>query len=176
MKKIIFAFSIIATSFVASAQAGKNQLGVGAEVGLITESGGGTFIGGTAKYMHGVGTAGQVTLTSGYLAHSETQSGVKATASEIPILLGYRHYFNGIFVEPQAGYILDHAKVTFSGSSSNFNSSASEGSFGYGIGGGYALSNGLDLGVSYRNTTTSGSVGMVVFRVGYNFSLGETKK
>lgn len=168
MKKVLLAFLIIATSFVASAQTGKNQLGIGAELGILTSSGGGTFVGGTAKYMHGVGTAGQVTLTAGYLVHSETENGLKMTASEIPVLVGYRHYFSGVFVEPQAGYISDNAKVSFNGQSS----SASDGSFGYAIGGGYAMAKGLDLGVSFRNTTQSGSSGMIVFRAGWNFSLG----
>lgn len=172
MKKIIFAFSIVAISFAASAQTGKNQLGIGAELGLSTTSGGGTFVGGTAKYMHGVGTAGQVTLTSGYLSHSETLLGAKITASEIPVLLGYRHYFSGLFVEPQIGYISMSAKSSYGGSSY----SASEGAFGYAIGGGYAMTNGLDLGVSYRNAAKSGSDGLIVFRVGYNFSLSGSSK
>ena len=169
MKKVLLAIAFIAFSFAANAQTGKNQLGIGPELGLSTASGGGTFIGGTAKYMHGVGTAGQVTLTAGYLAHSETTLGYKTTSSMIPVLLGYRHYFSGVFVEPQAGYINNHAKVSYNGS----DISASSGSFGYAIGGGYAMTNGLDLGVSFRNTTESGASGMVVFRVAYNFTLGK---
>ena len=169
MKKVLFAFAILAFSFAAKAQTGKNQLGIGPELGISTTSGGGTYIGGTAKYMHGVGTAGQVTLTAGYLAHSETESGVKATASMIPVLLGYRHYFSGFFVEPQAGYISTHAKVTYGTTSY----SGSSGSFGYGIGAGYAMTNGLDLGVSFRNTTESGASGLIVFRAAYNIALGK---
>lgn len=168
MKRVILSLAIVTIALGANAQSGKNQLGIGPELGLSTESGGGTYIGGTAKYMHGVGTAGQVTLTAGYIAHSETNSGVKATASEIPILLGYRHYFTGVFVEPQLGYMSDRIKI----SAGNNSVSDSDGSFGYGIGGGYAFANGLDLGASYRNTTKSGSEGLIIFRVAYNISLG----
>jgi hypothetical protein len=167
MKKVLFAIAIVVASFAANAQSGKNQLGIGPELGLSTESGGGTFIGGTAKYMNGVGSAGQVTLTAGYLGHSETVSSVKITASQIPVLLGYRHYFSGFFVEPQAGYISTSAKSSYAGQEFK----ATEGSFGYAIGGGYAMVNGLDLGVSFRNVAESGASGQIVFRVAYNIPL-----
>lgn len=168
MKKLLFVFAIVAGSFAANAQTGKNQLGIGPEVALSTASGGGTQIGGTAKYMHGVGTAGQVTLTAGYLFDSETVGPVKTTSSQIPVLAGYRHYFSGVFVEPQAGYISSGFKQTVSGTSQ----SASSGSFGYAIGGGYAMNQGLDLGVSFRNVAESGAKGMIVFRAAWNFNLG----
>ncbi|MDB5208060.1 MAG: hypothetical protein JWR72_3135 [Flavisolibacter sp.] len=174
MKKFLLAFSIIATSFVAGAQTGKNQLGIGAEVGVSTASGGGTAFGGTAKYMHGVGTAGQVTLTTGYLFDSEKEDGMKATASAIPVLLGYRHYFGGLYVEPQAGYISSRIKVKDEQGDELL--SATDGAFGYAIGGGYAMANGLDLGVSFRNTAQKGASGGIIFRVGYNFSLGGSSK
>lgn len=169
MKKVFFAIAIVGASFAASAQAGKNQISIGPELGLSTESGGGTAIGGTAKYMHGVGSAGQVTLTAGALFNSSTAAGFKTTVTSIPILAGYRHYFSGVFVEPQAGYISTSAKVSYNGTSYG---SGSTGAFGYGIGGGYAMTNGLDLGVSFRNSAKSGASGMIVFRVGYNFALG----
>ena len=105
MKKVFLAFAIVAASFAANAQTGKNQLSVGPEIGLSTTSGGGTYIGGTAKYMHGIGSAGQLTLTSGVLFDSETEGEMKVTGTQIPVLAGYRHYFSGFFVEPQAGYI-----------------------------------------------------------------------
>lgn len=173
MKKVLFVFTIVAASFAASAQAGKNQLGIGPEIALSTQSGGGTAIGGTAKYMHGVGTAGQVTLTAGYLFDSETEGGFKSTASMIPVLAGYRHYFGGLFVEPQAGYISSKGKLEDSDGDEIF--SASDGAFGYAIGGGYAMAQGLDLGVSFRNTAQSGAQGMIVFRAAWNFSLGGSK-
>src|SRR5688572_24803447 len=162
MKKVFLAFAIVAASFAANAQTGKNQLSIGPEIALSTTSGGGTAFGGTAKYMHGVGTAGQITLTAGYLFDSESEGEVKATASMIPVLAGYRHYFGGLFVEPQAGYVSSRAKITIDGEEF---ASASDGAFGYAIGGGYALAKGLDLGVAYRSTSESGT-GSIVFRVG----------
>src|SRR5688572_26513218 len=111
MKKLVFAIAIVAVSFTANAQKGKNQLSIGPEVGLSTSEGGGTFFGGTAKYMHGIGSAGQLTLTSGVLFDSETEGEMKVSGTQIPVLAGYRHYFSGFFVEPQAGYISTGAKI-----------------------------------------------------------------
>jgi hypothetical protein len=174
MRKVFLSIAaIVAMATAGFAQTGKNQLSIGPELAVSTASGGGTAFGGTAKYMHGVGTAGQVTLTAGVTVDSDSEGGVKATATEIPILLGYRHYFSGLFVEPQAGYLRD--KVTVKANSQELGS-VSDGSFGYAIGAGYAFTNGLDLGVSFRNATQSGATGMFVFRVGYNFSLGGSAK
>jgi hypothetical protein len=170
MKKTLFVFAIVAASCAANAQSGKNQIGIGPEVALSTESGGGAQIGGTAKYLHGIGSAGQITVTAGYLFDSETVDGVKATSSQIPILAGYRHNFSGVYVEPQAGFISSGYKESFNGQSA----SMSQGSFGYAIGGGYAMQQGLDLGISYRNVAESGAKGMIVFRAAWNFSLGGT--
>jgi len=175
MKKVFLAFAIVAASFAANAQTGKNQLGIGPEVALSTQSGGGTAIGGTAKYMHGVGTAGQVTLTAGYLTHSDDYDFLGTTVdtrtSMIPVLAGYRHYFGGLFVEPQAGY----QSTSYKESVGNQSESASTGSFAYAVGGGYALAQGLDLGVSFRNVAETGAKGMIVFRAAWNFNLGGSK-
>ncbi|RYZ50637.1 MAG: hypothetical protein EOO14_19025 [Chitinophagaceae bacterium] len=170
MRKVFLTMAaVIAIASASFAQTGKNQLGIGAELGIGTSSGAGTVFGGTAKYLHGVGTAGQVTLTAGAMIDSESEGEAKATATLIPILLGYRHNFNGLYVEPQAGYMMSKFKLKVGGEEVM---SGSDGAFGYAIGGGYAFANGLDLGVSFRNTTQTGSSGAIVFRVGYNFSLG----
>lgn len=173
MRKVFLTMAaVVAIATASFAQSGKNQLGIGAEVALGTGSGGGTVFGGTAKYLHGIGTAGQVTLTAGALFDSESEGGVKATGTQIPILLGYRHNFNGPYVEPQLGYMSTKATVKVDGEELM---SGSDGTFAYAIGGGYAFTNGLDLGVSFRNGAKSGYTGAVVFRVGYNFSLGGSK-
>ena len=170
MRKVFLTMAaVIAIASASFAQTGKNQLGIGAEVALATASGGGTAFGGSAKYLHGVGTAGQVTLTAGATVHSESEAGGKASLTQIPILAGYRHNFNGLYVEPQLGYMLSKAKVKIEGFEEF---SGSDGALAYAIGGGYAFANGLDLGVSYRNGAKSGYTGAIVFRVGYNFSLG----
>lgn len=174
MRKLFLTMSaIVAMATVSLAQTGKNQVGVGAELNLFTGTGGGSAFGGTVKYLHGVGTAGQVTLTTGALFHSESYTDpddgeVKGTLRYIPVLVGYRHNFNGLYVEPQLGYMASHASVKVSGQSYG---SGSSGSFTYAVGGGYAFANGLDLGVHFRNTTEAGASGMIAFRVGYNFSL-----
>jgi hypothetical protein len=52
----------------------------------------------------GVGTAGQVSLTVGYASFKEKkESGTDAKFTMLPILAGYRHNFNGLYVEPQVG-------------------------------------------------------------------------
>jgi hypothetical protein len=55
-------------------------------------------------------------------------------------------------------------------------STASQSSFGYALGAGYAMKQGLDLGVRFFNVARSGAKGMFVFRVAYNFTLGGTAK
>ena len=173
MRKVFLTMAaVVAIASASIAQSGKNQVGIGAEVALGTGSGGGTAFGGTAKYLHGIGSAGQVTLTAGALFDSESEDGVKATGTQIPVLLGYRHNFNGLYVEPQLGYMSSNVTVKVDGEKLM---SGSDGTFAYGIGGGYAFAKGLDLGVSFRNGAKSGYTGAVVFRVGYNFSLGGSR-
>lgn len=173
MRKVFLtAAAIIGIATASWAQAGKNQLGIGAEIGLHTGEGGGSAFGGTAKYLHGVGTAGQVTLTAGAQFDSESEAGFKVTGTQIPVLLGYRHHFNGLYVEPQVGYLSTKMTVTENGQKVL---SASDGAFAYAVGGGYAFTNGLDLGVSFRNGAKSGYTGQIVFRAGINFSLGSSK-
>lgn len=172
MRKVFLTLAaVVAVATASFAQTGKNQLGIGGEVALFTGSGGGTAFGGTAKYLYGVGTAGQVTLTAGALVHSDSEDGLSGKMTFIPVLAGYRHNFNGVYVEPQAGYMSTRVSFTFD----DEKVSGSTGSFAYGIGGGYAFSNGLDLGVSFRNSAQTGATGMMVLRVGYNFSLGGAK-
>ncbi|HUC82751.1 MAG TPA: outer membrane beta-barrel protein [Flavisolibacter sp.] len=177
MKKVFLAFAIVVASFAANAQTGKNQLGIGVEVGLPMGDFGDAFgvgIGGTAKYMHGIGSAGQLTLTSGYqrFGAKDLPSGFDASASIIPILAGYRHNFSGLFIEPQLGYGIYGAKASGSG----MNISDSEGAFTYAIGAGYAMAQGLDLGVRYQSGSKDGeSTSFIGFRVGWNFSLGGSK-
>ena len=177
MKKVFFAFAFVAASFAAIAQTGNNKLGIGVEVGLPMGDFGDAFgvgIGGSVKYMHGIGSAGQLTLTSGYqrFGMKDLPSGVEASTSIIPILAGYRHNFSGLFIEPQVGYGIYGGK--FSGGGQSI--STSEGAFTYAIGVGYAMAQGLDLGVRYQSgTQDGGSISLIGFRVGYNFSLGGSK-
>lgn len=174
MRKVFLTFSaIVAMATVSFAQTGKNQIGIGAEFGVATQSGGGTAFGGTAKYLYGIGTAGQLTFTAGAMFDSDSEDNVKVTATNIPLLAGYRHNFNGLYVEPQLGYM--STKFTMKVDGQKY-LSGSDGAVAYGIGGGYAFTNGLDLGLSFRNATQSGATGMFVLRAGFNFSLGGSSK
>jgi hypothetical protein len=91
----------------------------------------------------------------------------------IPVLAGYRHNFNGLYVEPQLGYQSYKATVKVDGEKIG---SGSDGAFAYAVGGGYAFTNGLDLGLSYRNAAKSGYTGTIVFRAAFNINLGGSGK
>jgi hypothetical protein len=170
MRKVFLTMAaVVAIATASFAQTGKNQVGIGAEGALGVGEGGGFAIGGSAKYLHGIGSAGQLTFTAGALFDSESEDEIKVTGTQIPVLVGYRHNFNGPYVEPQLGYMM--TKITMKADGQKF-FSGSDGALAYAIGGGYAFSNGLDLGVNFRSGAKTGYSGSLVFRVGYNFSLG----
>src|SRR5688572_2756940 len=114
MKKVLFTMIAIGLfSLTTLAQKGRVQIGVGAEVALpngdfntISKTG----FGGSVKAMYGISNRGQITLTSGYQAFAtkeffkEILGADKINSSIIPVLAGYRHYFKGFYLEPQAGY------------------------------------------------------------------------
>jgi len=176
MRKVFLVLASVFTLSAANAQTGKNQLGIGFEIGLPMGDFGDAFktgFGGTAKYLHGVGSAGQISLTSGYETFSakDVPSGSSASASIIPILVGYRHNFSGAYVEPQLGYGIYGSKWDLP--SPIGKGSDSEGAFTWAIGAGYAMTQGLDLGVRYQSASKDGSTtSFIGFRIGYNFSLG----
>lgn len=178
MKKVFFAICIAVVSASCFAQSGKNQIGVAGDVAVPMGDFGDAFktgFGGYVKGFYGVGEAGQITFTTGYSAFKAKGSDgdESATASIIPLMAGYRHNFNGFYVEPQAGYNIFGAKVKFLGESV----SDSEGGFGYALGIGYVV-NGVDFGVRYQGGKPSGegddtsNWGFIGIHVGYNFSLG----
>ena len=73
-----------------------------------------TGIGGYVKAMLGVGKVGAVTFTTGYSSFKEAGDWEDFTATQgvAPLLFGYRHNFNGFFVEPQIGYGIYNYKET----------------------------------------------------------------
>lgn len=165
MKKILLVMVVASMSLLSHAQKGNNQIGVAFEAGIPTGDFGDvvkTGFGGSAKGLLGVGTAGQVTLTVGY-----TSFGVKDASDAhftiVPILLGYRHNFSGLYVEPQLGYGSYAVKEG--------GVSVSSGEFTWAIGLGYAMS-GFDIGARYQSASKDGSTtSLVGLHVGYNFSL-----
>lgn len=163
MRKVFLAIASVFALTAANAQSGKNQVSIGAELGLPTTSGYKLGFGGTAKYLHGIGDAGQITLTAGYESYGVKGGG--ATVSTIPILAGYRHNFSGVYIEPAIGYGSQTVKIDGFGS-------ASGGGFAYAASVGYAMEQGLDLSARYQAISNGGTFGAILFRVAYNFSLG----
>lgn len=178
MKRVYLA--ILGTVLFAAsgfAQKGNNAISVGAEAALPvgTLSDATSFgIGGSVKGLYGIGSAGQITLTSGYSTFSakkelkELLGASKITQGVIPILAGYRHNFNGFFAEPQIGYGVYTGKIK----GGMFESNSSEGAFTWAIGAGYVFNKKVEAGVRYQSGSSDGeSSGFIGLRVGYNFSL-----
>lgn len=168
MKKIILAFACVVALSSVKAQQGNNQIGIAAEVGLPIgdfSDGYKTGIGGSVKGLFGVGTAGQITFTTGYTKFKGKEDDLfDYSSSIIPLLAGYRHNFSGFYVEPQLGYGIYGVKVE--------DESDSDGAFTYAVGIGYAKS-GFDAGVRYQGASKDGSTtSLVGIHVGYNFTLG----
>src|SRR3954462_10894189 len=100
MKKVFLAICIAAISSSAYSQKGNNQIGVGVDLGLPMGDFGdfSSFgVGGYVKGLYGIGTAGQITLTTGYQSYAakkeikDLYAADKVSQSVIPILVGYRH-------------------------------------------------------------------------------------
>jgi hypothetical protein len=174
MKQLLLLAAIVSISFLSNAQKGTNQVGIAFELGIPLGDFGDvakTGFGGLIRGAYGVGTAGQVTLTTGYTSFSVKDellsSGETANLHIIPILVGYRHNFSGFYVEPQLGYGSYGSKDKFNGTSV----SSSEGAFTYGGGIGYSKS-GFEGGVRYQAGSKDGSTTSYIgFHVGYNFDL-----
>ena len=179
MKKIymvlLAAILLNASSF---AQKGKNQLGFGADLSLPTSDFGNYFktgAGGYVKGMLGVGKAGQVTVTTGYSSFKEAGDweDFTTTVTIVPLLFGYRHNFNGFFVEPQLGYGIYGAKVT------DFQEgfyTESGGAFTWAAGVGYIFNNQVEVSARYQSGGQQGTnFNLFGLRLGYNFSLGGSK-
>ena len=167
MRKIFFASALAIASFIgAQAQSGNNQVGIAFDLGIPTGDLGDavkTGFGGQVRGLLGVGTAGQVSLTVGYSSFKEKEeSGSDFKMTILPILAGYRHNFNGIYVEPQVGYGSYGAKATILGSEV----SDSEGAFTWAAGIGYAKKN-IEIGGRYQSGEKDGSLSQFLIHVGY---------
>ena len=172
MKKLLLLLPVILITAFASAQKGNNQIGVAFEVGIPMGDFGDvakTGFGGLLRGLYGVGEAGQVSFTTGYTTFGWKDLGPDESGNTwiIPLLVGYRHSFSGFYVEPQLGYGIIGDKYKYAGQSY----SDSEGGFAWGGGIGFAR-NGFDGGVRYQGITKNGTLSMIGFHVGYNFSLG----
>ena len=171
MKRIFFSMTFVLTVSVSLAQTGNNAVGIGADVYLPIRYFGeayGVGVGGHVKGLYGVGTSGQATLTIGY-ATFKGKSGLYEDQkySFMPFLLGYRHHFTNLFVEPQLG--LNSSKTKYKGDVVDKITS-----FTYAINGGYTKS-GFEVSIGLQNV---GLTGHIALRggVAYNVPIGEKKK
>jgi hypothetical protein len=174
MKKLFLLFALfIVISINANAQSGNNQIGIALDLGIPIgddSEDSKLGIGGQLKGLFGVGTAGQITFTTGYMRFGvkDLPDGFEASSSIIPLLAGYRHNFSGLYIEPQVGYGIYGGKFKGGG----FDISDSEGAFTYAFGLGYAMG-GFDVGARYQGATKDGSsMSLIGIRLGYNFTLG----
>lgn len=176
MKRFYLAlFGAVLFSVTGFAQKGNNQVGAGADLSFPTGDFGDAFktgIGIYVKGMYGIGTAGQVTFTTGYSGFKAKGSDedFKITMRALPLLAGYRHHFSGFFAEPQIGYGIYSMKVKGDEVESD---SDSEGAFTWALSAGYIFNKQVEVSLRYQSgEKDGGSLGLFGLRVGYNFSLG----
>ena len=173
MRKFFLVLLTTTAFLFTKAQSGSTQVGVGLDLGFPVGSWSDyTTVGwgGSAKLLLGVGTAGHVTFTTGYSVFKpkDAVSGVDAYTYIVPILVGYRHSFSGFYVEPQAGYGIDGSHYKTNGTNDN----TSDGAFTWAMGLGYAMTQGLDVGVRYQSAVKDNtSTDLVGVSARWNFSL-----
>ena len=177
MKKIIFSVAlIIVVSVAANAQSGTLKIGIGPEAGIPTGDAGDAVkigIGGSAKALFGIGNAGQITFTTGYMSFGgkDLADGEKASLNVIPFMAGYRQNFGGFYVEPQAGIGLMKAKDSY-GDESESNSDTR---FTWAAGIGYLIIY-VDIGVRYQSYESEGGhFGFAGIKLAYNIPISGSK-
>ena len=165
-------------SSVSFAQKGNNQIGAGGDLSFPVGDFGDHFKTGFGVYvkgMLGVGKAGQVTLTTGYSGFKERGSWTDytSTVNIIPLFLGYRHYFNSLFVEPQLGYAMYGSKYV---SPDDGSWTESDGALNVAACIGYIFDKQVEVSARYQTGGKDGwNVNVFGLRVGYNFSLKKSK-
>lgn len=178
MKKIVLGILVLISFSQVNAQSGNNGLGVGLDLGLPLGDFGDAAklgIGGSVKFLYGVGTSGQLTLTSGYTTFKakDIPSGYDASSSIIPILAGYRHNLGGLYLEPQLGYGIYGSKFSYQ----NVSESSSDGAFTWAVGAGYAMTPGVDVGVRFQSATKEGeALNLLGIALRYVIGLGQSSK
>ncbi|HLS30448.1 MAG TPA: outer membrane beta-barrel protein [Flavobacteriaceae bacterium] len=183
-KQIIFivflAFSFITAQQV-QAQQGELKINPGLELGLpIGDFSDATDLGfgATVKGLYGVSDDGQVELTLGYLHFpGKDLEGFKINYNIIPIMAGYRHFFDNFYGEAQLGFAIAKTKTKsdfefdFPGVDVNMSASDSSTEFSWAIGAGYMFDE-FDISLRYQSIATSGSsLDWIGLRVGYSFDI-----
>ncbi|MES1221637.1 MAG: outer membrane beta-barrel protein [Bacteroidota bacterium] len=132
-----------------------------------------TGVGGYLKGLYGVGEMGQITFITGYSSLKQKQV-LKNTFTSIPLLLGYRFFIKGFYIEPQAGYSINQYKNKTSYAFADHINLPSAFTWAAGIG--YEIRN-LDIGIHYKSAHLNGQgFSLWEFHMGYNFSLNPGKK
>jgi hypothetical protein len=176
MKKIFLVTSLMVAVIVASAQQKNIRVGVSLDVvaplGNFSDFAGIGF-GGSARGVFAVGKTGDITLTTGYynLGWKDLDPEEKGSSYIIPVVLGYRHHFSKIFVEPFAGYgnYGEHYSNNF------VDENASVSALAWGGGAGYS-NEGIEAGIRYLGLTHEGTLSTISIYVGYNFPLRSERK
>jgi len=180
MKRVYFVVlaSLLFSSVVFS-QKGNNAIGLGGDLSFPTgdfanfyKAGPGIY----GKVMLGVGKAGHVTFTSSYSAYKIKTNfeGVTSTIGLAPVLIGYRHNFDGFFVEPQLGYAIANIKISSIDMEEPFTDAG--GNIAWAASIGYVFNQQVEICARYQGSGNNGTT-MNVFglRLGYNFSLKRSK-
>ena len=180
MKRVyLVVLASILFSTAVFSQKGNNVIGVGgdlsfpmADFGEFYKTGVGIY----GKAMFGVGKAGHVTFTSSYSSYKIKTNfeGVTSTIGLTPVLIGYRHNFDGFFVEPQVGYAIASIKISSAFSDETFTDAG--GNFACAASIGYVFNKQVEISARYQVSGTSeANMNVVGLRLGYNFSLKHSK-
>ncbi|MBD0374163.1 MAG: hypothetical protein ICV51_00835 [Flavisolibacter sp.] len=172
MKKLFIALILVSSlSYVSYAQKGKNEVGLGLNVGFPVGNFGDSYkagFGGYVKGLLGVGTSGQATLTTGYNSY-KGKGGLYSdySFSILPILAGYRHHLSNFYLEPQLGLGIYKTKAK----SESYSATFSETKFTYAIGAGYTIK-GFDVGANYQS---GAMLGQILAHLGFNIPIGSKR-
>lgn len=179
MKKLIIISLLVAGFSVgAFAQQGGIHLNIGAEGAFPTgdwSEGYNIGFGASAKGLYGVSDAGQAGIHLGWTRFgmkNDFDDEISGSFSVVPVFAVYRHYFGGLYVEPQVGLSIAKSKITVSDIDvGSFSGSGSTTSFGYAAGLGYLMGD-IDISARYQGFSESGmNGGFAALRLAYHFSL-----
>ncbi|MCE7054701.1 hypothetical protein LZF95_08455 [Algoriphagus sp. AGSA1] len=179
MKKlmIIGAFLLAFTS-TTYAQEGDLHLNAGVMAGLPIGDFSevyGVGVGVAFKGLYSLNPDAELTFSTGYSRFGLKESyaaGLKGSLGIVPLLAGYRHHLEKIYLEPQLGLSINSSslKGSFMGMG-DFGGSASSTSLAYAATVGYLLGD-IDLSIRYQGFALSGSgLGFIGLHVGYLFKI-----
>ena len=168
MKKLsVLVVAFFTCKTISFAQRGMNGITIRADIGLPIGDFGEfykTGFGGHVMGKFGVGTAGQISLRSGYMTFTSDIDNDFST-NVIPVMAGYRHNLSGFYVHPELG-------IGMIGSKYEGGESEHESRFAWAIGAGFGRRN-LDIGARYEKISTGTDdvqFSFIGLHLGYTFS------